>query len=357
MNRATLNGAKLGRASLDEAQLQDARLYEARLQGASLVEAWLQGARLNQAQLQGASLNRARLQGAQLGEARLQGAELDWAQLQGASFFMAELQGASLQSAQLQGAELDGAQLQGASLIRVQLQGASLDQASLQGASLVEGQLQGASLHGIAAWALRVSDADFTDTLIADVDFSDEPRCTNIRTGDEACVRNQSWVQWIAFWSAMIPEGMARDAVITLLNSSIIEPAETADLRSSWTARSLPDPERVARYLGDLACDATHAPHVARGLLRQYVASDSLRGIVRDHSRPGNRIRMPAPHLRTFAVRLADPQGCLGTQGLTDYERAEIARLAAPVKPPPAPSNGPGAPSGNNQVHGSAVVG
>ena len=313
--QASLNHAKLGHAYLDEAQMQLAGLDGAQMQGASLIGAQMQGTRLPWARLQGAMLNRAQMQGASLVGAGMQGVLLVGAQMQGASLVGAQMQLAWLDGAQMQGASLRGAQMQGASLVGARLQGAMLDGAGMQGASLDGVRLPGASLYGIAAWALRAPRLDLTDALIDDVDLADDPPCTESLTGDGSCVRERSWPQWAAFWAAMIPDGTARDRVITRLGILTGEPLHAAELPRGWPVRQLPDLERVAKYLSGLACAEDHAPYVARGLLRQIEA----------HARD------LGPHAWTFAGRLADRQGCPGARDLDDDERAAITRLAARV--------------------------
>jgi uncharacterized protein YjbI with pentapeptide repeats len=322
---ARLNGARMPQAKLDGAQLQGASLVQAQLQGAGLFRAQLQGASLNKAQLQGASLILAQLQGAWLNEAQLQGALLVEAQLQGASLFWAQLQGASLARAQLQGASLEVARLQGAFLLEAQLQGAGLLGAELQGASLVWAQLQGASLDGAQLqgalitraqiWRMWAPGAALADAQLRDLDFSDTAPCPDRVQAGEACPNPRSWAGWIEEWIKSIPAGQRRDAAQRRLAVLTTEngPAGAETPQGVWNTHPTPQAEAVARRLGDLACGARDAPHIARGVL--------------------NRIRAGAPRnlgaqRQTLAARMLGAD-CLGAKDLHAYERTRLRDIAA----------------------------
>ncbi|MCA3350866.1 MAG: pentapeptide repeat-containing protein [Roseomonas sp.] len=299
-----LSGADLQGASLDLAQLQGASLDRAQLQGASLRGARLQGAWLTGARLQGASLDGAELQGASLGRAQLQGASLDGAELQGAWLADAQLQGASLGQAQLQGALLRWAELQGALLQFSQLQGARLDGA----------QLQGALIAGAKIWRIRAPGAALDDAQLRELRFSDALPCPDEVQAGEACPNPRSWAGWIEEWTKSIPAGEVRDAarqslaVLTAYNAP--EGAETA--LGHWDRHPAPQPAAVARRLGDLACGTDHAPHIARGILRQ---------IWEDWRNLGS-------HRQTLAARIAGDD-CPGARGLTGLQRGLLTDIAA----------------------------
>ncbi|MGK7860984.1 pentapeptide repeat-containing protein [Falsiroseomonas sp. E2-1-a4] len=320
----SFGGAQLQGAVLGLAQLQGASFHRTQLEGASLAGAELQGAWLEEAQLTGASLGMAQLQGASLGGAQLQGASLDWAQLQGAWLDGAQLQGAWLDGAQLQGASLDGAQLQGAWLGGAQLQGASLDGAQLQGAWLGGAQLQGASLDGAQLeaasldasriWRLRAAGAEIAQTSLLELDERARPPCCEALENDrEECARDRSWPDRTRSWVAVIPSGLyrteAEGRLQVLVDAGEPEGVITA---SAWRARTPPDSAQLADRLGSLACEAEWAPHVARGILRQL-------GDRRDSLGPGRA---------ELAARIAGPD-CAGARGLSDDERADLARIAA----------------------------
>ena len=296
-----MRGATLGGAFMQQAQLN-----RAQLQGASLERAQLQGAWLYEAQLQGASLYRAQLQGASLWQAQMQGASLDGAQLQGAW----------LDQARLQGASLDGAQLQGASLERAQLQGASLDRAQLQGAWLERAQLQGALIAGAPIWRARAPDARLDDAQLRDLGFSEAPPCPDEVRPGAACPNQCSWAGWIEEWTKSIPEGERRDAARERLAVLTAEDqhagAETA--QGTWRNHPPPPPEAVAKRLGDLACGARHAPHIARGIFRQIRRDDDPREL--------------STHRQTLADRMLSAD-CQGATSLNERERATLTDIAA----------------------------
>jgi uncharacterized protein YjbI with pentapeptide repeats len=328
--RAQLQGASLDRAQLQDAwlvwaQLQGASLSQAQLQGASLEEAQLQGARLWEAQLQGASLEQAELQGASLKGAHLQGALLLVAQLRGAMLIQAQLQGASLYGAQLQGASLDGAQLQGAMLDRTQLQGAMLDGAQLQGASLHGAQLQGAMLDrtqlqgaliaDAQIWRLRAPGARLDDAQLRDLQFSDAPPCPDEVRPGAACPNPRSWAGWIEEWTKSIPEGDLRDAArrsFAILTAED-QPAGAETAQGTWRNHPPSQPEAVAKRLGDLACGARDASHIARGIGRQ---------ILREQPRNLGTQR------QTLAARMLSAD-CPGAKDLTEDLRYFLRAIAA----------------------------
>ena len=330
---ADLSGSQFFNVDLTGADLQHARLDGAWMTQAKLNWAQLQGALLNGVQLQGARLDEAQLQGAWLGGAQLQGASLDGAQLQGASLVGAQLQGASLGGAQLQGAWLGGAQLQGASLWMVQLQGASLEQAQLQGAMLTLTQLQGTLIANAQIWRLRAHSAELDDAQFSNLDFSDAAPCPNRLPLVRACPNPRDWAGWVEEWTKSIPAGEQRDEarqrLAVLTADKAPEGAESA--RGNWDRHPAPQPEAVAKRLGDLACAPDHAPHIARGIFRQ-LRSEVL-GILRQMRGIFPQIRREEPRnlgtqRQTLAARMLSAD-CPGAKGLTTRERAELSAIAA----------------------------
>ena len=191
----------------------------------------------------------------------MQGASLDGAQLRGASLDRAQLQGASLVRAQLQGASLDQAQLQGASLYWAQLQGAWLNEAQLQGALIADAQI----------WRMRAPDAALDDAQLRDLAFSYAPPCSDSFLRGAACPNPRSWAGWTEEWTKSIPAGEQRDAALQSLAvlTANNQPAGAETAQSTWRNHPPPPPEDVAKRLGDLACGARDAPHIARGIWRQ----------------------------------------------------------------------------------------
>jgi uncharacterized protein YjbI with pentapeptide repeats len=325
---ASLFGAQLEGASLRRAHLQGASLYAAHLQRALLIEAqlqgaWLEGAQLQSAQLigakmQGALLVNTQLQGALLMEAHLQGAQLigrGGVQLQGASLAGAHLQGASLFHAQLQGASLYEAQLQGASLFGAQLQGASLRGAQLQGALLSRAQLQGALIADAQIWRLRAPGARLDDAQLRDLDFNDATPCPDEVRPGAACPNPRSWAGWIEEWTKSIPAGEQRDAALQSLAvlTANNQPAGAETAQGTWRNHPPPQPEAVAKRLGDLACGARHAPHIALGILGQ---------IWREQPRNLGTQR------QTLAARMLSAD-CPGAKDLTERQISLLRDIAA----------------------------
>ena len=326
LQAAVLNSADLRGVSLDNAVMHGADLGGAQLQGADLSGAQLHGAYLNGAQLQGANLNEAQLQGANLIVAQLQGADLNGAQLQGANLneaqlqvanlIVAQLQGADLNGAQLQGADLNGAQLQGADLNGAQLQGADLSGAQLQGANLNGAQLQGAEFYETFVFRTGVTDANVSTLSILSADpvrlsepfnpfpFTSEP----LTPGD------------VDKWSAAAMEFVERNGNdiaqrdiaqrFARLKPGFQTPQQDAAdqaMWSGWQQASLAlDPtgaqhrRRLATILGDLACEVSGEPYVARALFAQ--ASWRALGGVRDRIKDGRKNPETCPGVAGFSA-------------------------------------------------------
>ena len=265
------------------ARLVEANLAFANLHGADLLRAQLQGADLGQAQLQGAELREAQLQGANLGYAQLQGADLGGgAQLQGADLGRAQLQGANLGYAQLQGANLGYAQLQGADLSLAQLQGADLSLAQLQGADLSSTDMADATIDGTFVFWTNVADADLSTTAVRSV-RADPVKASEITEVTPLTAPDVDG--WIAAATQFAPES---DNAKIAARFARLKPDFHDDLRQpSWSgieeaSRAL-DPnrarhrQRLAKILGDLACDPSHAPDVAQELTTWNGYPDSSR--------------------------------------------------------------------------------
>ena len=287
------------RAAFDPLVLQNKRLRFANLSRTLFFNVDLTGA-----DLRGATLDGAFMQQAQLNRAQLQGARLERAQLQGASLNGAELQGASLDRAQLQGALLNRVQLQGASLEGAQLQGASLEQAELQGALIAEAQI----------WRMLATGAGLDDAQLRDLDFSDAPPCPDWVRPGAACPNPRSWAGWIEEWIKSIPAGQRRDAAQQRLAVLTAEdqPAGAETAQGIWRNHPPPQPEAVAKWLGNLACRPGHAPYIARSILRQIW-------------REG--IRELGDHRQTLAERMLGDD-CPGAKDLTEGARSGLRDIA-----------------------------
>jgi Pentapeptide repeats (8 copies) len=277
-----------------------------------LHSAKLQGAYLAEAQLQGATLTNARLQGANLAQAQLQGANLVFARLQGANLAQAQLQGADLAQAQLQGADLDGTKLQGSSLVGTQLHGADLSSADLEFTELegtfvfrtdhATADLSTAAIRSVRADQVRpgtlstkvdqLNDADVDDWITSAMQFD---KSDKIKKRFERLKLNPGF------------QTAAQDAA---------DEAKWAELMKGSVA-SDPDGahhrERLAAFLGDLACGSDGAPYVARGLIWN------------------NRLTALRDQLAAVRARMEEgrknPEKCPGVAGFIDKDWRKLEAI------------------------------
>ena len=274
---ATLEGAQMQSAGLFRAQLQEANLAEAGLQGADLTETGLQGADLHDAQAQVINLSGARLLGANLNEAQLQGAKLRGAQIQSANLVQAQLQGATLYGAQMQGSNLMGAQLQAADLGSVQLQGGNLSEAGAQGANFSLANLADCVVDKTFVSRANSATAQLETAAIESVDI------TEVKTPDV-----DSWVAA----ATQFADADEKDEILVRFSRLKVDAADQdAANISQWRSRQdsyrLSDPvgehhrQRLAKFIGDLACKTSNGPYVVRGLVRWYPWA-SLRDQLKD---------------------------------------------------------------------------
>jgi uncharacterized protein YjbI with pentapeptide repeats len=332
MQGADLNAARFYGARLDvAAQLRRANLSSAKLQGTDLSSAQLQGADLSSAHLPGAKLVGADLRGARLVSAQLQGSDLWDAQLQGADFgsktfkisFVtisvssgAQLQGANLSSAQLQGADLEGAQLQGTNL-----RGAGLQDTHLDRASLADCELNGASV-----FRADVGDTDVSTCTIGSLQPIDKAPLFGLNLAAPSHTPTGAVVDgWRATATEFVSEenkaGIAArfDRLKPEFQTAV---KDTAD-QTKWTELEKQsvalDPDgaqhrhRLAKILGDLACDPGGAPYVARGLIRP---SGGAVGVI------AARLAALGDQLEAVRKRMKDgrekPDACRGVGGFTE---------------------------------------
>ncbi len=361
LSRARLQGASLG-AVLENGeivkitQLQRADLSGAELQGAVLTHAQLQGSKLNDARLAHADLAFAQLQGAELRSARLESAEVAEAELQGADLRYARLQGADLSNTQLQGADLSDAQLQGAYLEDAQLGGAYLSQAGLQGADLAEAELQGTDLTHAELQGANLARADMTDstfdqtlvfrTAIADaslsmsavrsapadqVTFGEFRKIEPLTASDVEAWRNDA---------TLFASGRSKDDIVKRFDRLKPDFQDDPD-EVKWSgmreASLAIDPDgaghrrRLAKLLGDLACEPAYASYVAHGLVRQFQVGPY-----------GLEYRLAAlgDQLATFRARLEagreKPKTCPGVAGFTEEDWLRLDAIAPAKDTAPA---------------------
>jgi hypothetical protein len=247
-------------------------------------------------------------------------AVLDRADLRKADLTGARLTEASLNAAKLQHTWLSGAQLQGASLREARLQGVSLLEAQLQGADLGGAWLQGADLRKAEAWRVRAAESHTDDMLSTDLRFDPTSPCPGLGLPEVPCPRPRSWAEWLEVWVAEIPGGgaHARRRLDVLLAAN--DPSDATATRTAWAQREQPAQQMMARYLGDIACDDTAAPHVSRGILQQIASPIALT--------PFYGGRGLGPYRSVLANRIAS-NDCPGARGLTDDDRRRLAAIAA----------------------------
>ena len=335
LNAAAIQGATLVATRLDEArlicegpdrskictQLRGANLARAQLTGADLDGARLQGADLSEARLQGAVLKETRLQGARLVDAELQGADLEDARLQSARLLHAHLQGTNLLSAELQGSNLVGAQLQGAELEGAQFQGAYLWQAQLQGADLASAGLQGADLSNA-----DLSDAEFDKTSVFRTNVADESLATAAVNTSWANQPSSADIETWIFSATQLALASEKKEVTAGFNRLKIQfqtdgqdRMDDAKWKKQQTLSDRTDPkgahhrQLLEKLLAKLACDATGAPYIARGLI--------------------SNLRLDALGDRLASVRILMEEGrkasekCPGVAGFTDDDWRRLEAL------------------------------
>ena len=183
----------------------------------------------------------------------------------------------------------------------------------MKGARLDEAQLQGALIADVEIWRMQAPNAELTDLQIGDLNNTATPPCPDVRL-DGTCTNNRTWQSLVEEWVRDIPAGehqarvRRRLAVFTAPN----EPEDSEATRLSWSNHPAPEPAAVARRLGDLACSAAHAPHVARSILGQII-----------NEAPRNL----GEHRHRLAARILR-EDCPGARGLDADERAALAAIS-----------------------------
>ena len=366
LRSATMQGADLSAARLDGAhldvatRLQGANLSSAKLQGADLSEAQLQGANLSSAQLPGAELYGAKLQGADLSNAQLQGADLSYAQLQGADFGPETIKLLSISiivspAAQLQGANLSSASLQGANLSLAQLEGANLSWAQMQGTSLLRTQLQGANLRNANVTASAFDETYVFRTSISYVDLataavrsvhSDQVKDTGRGFGSRSEPFTLPDVEaWIDA-AKQFARGLETAEIVERFDrlKKDFQTVEDGTDTAKWktiedTYRSsdhVATQYRLGKFLGDLACESSGAPYVARGLIHQRAISASHRLAELGDQVDKVRTRMKEGR--------KNPDKCLGVIGFTEDDWRQLDAIDAPMSNPASPLPPPSLP-------------
>jgi uncharacterized protein YjbI with pentapeptide repeats len=325
LDRARLDHVNLQAADLTESGLVGAHLIGARLQGASLADAHLQGTRLDFAQLQGANLLYTQLQGAGLHFAALQGAQLTDANLRGADLYLAQLQGAELTYADLRGAHLYGAGLEGAKLNGAQLQGADLHFTRLQGADISGANMGDSNLDATFVFRTNIADANLATAMIRLVDAS---QVTVMDKGGIGPFSSADVDKWIAAATGgsdrenREPDIVERFVRLKMSFQEDSNEVKWSGMEEASLALDFDGAEhrrRLAKLLGDLACDGHDAPYIARGVMPEQV---SILGIEVGPPSLGEQ-------LDAFRARLEkgrnNPDQCPGVVGFTedDWRRLE----------------------------------
>lgn len=196
---ANLAGAKMSRVAIcwtraTGADFSNARMIRADLRFSNFEDCSFEGADLHGANLTTSSFRRSRMHGARMMDCRtadfqesapgytnFEGADLTNAlftdaDLSGVKMAGADLTGAHLNRANLSGASLTGATLLGADFMHSTLSHADLSDAKMEGANLEltimvgttldRAQLSRCRVYGVAAWDLRLVDAQQLDLVI-----------------------------------------------------------------------------------------------------------------------------------------------------------------------------------------------
>ena len=334
-----LGGRDLTGADLSEADVRHVDFSGAILNRANLISSWAKKAHFDNAQLQGAVLVLAQLQGASLDNTQLQDASLDGAQLQGALLDNTQLQGARLAHTQLQGASLATAWLQGALLDYAQLQGALLDYAQLQGASLNGAQLQGASFVDACVWRADARQAAWKDTRVELSKANKIHECDwtaasfaelNKLIAEKVPPKGKyEPVQGLDVVGEEVPLNNMHAAMVRI--EQRLDPTKALEgeneMAKIWAAREreTPAPEVYAKSLAgqwrELGCAAEGAPYVLPGLIRQ----------LSDFHRP--RLPDQSDAEKALVAAFLDEAHCAGAHGLSEADKAELKKIAAPAAP------------------------
>ena len=249
----------------------------AHLPGAVMTYSEFENASFNGARLQGAVLNEARLQGVSFNDAKLQGASLNKALLQGSSLNNTKLHGADLIEIQLQAASLIGTQLFGAVLDRADIRGAYLHHVQLQGASLFSADLRGAFFDELFVWrATGLETARFGHSKIDKIQTG--PQWSLMEETDQVRAGFSFGELGYENLKKQAVEGVLDDTVrqltlrrLAILTSDQQFQKDVADLALLHENDKNYNRDVHAKMLGELACDRKSTPHVADGLIQNFV--------------------------------------------------------------------------------------
>jgi hypothetical protein len=150
---------------------------------------------------------------------------------------------------------------------------------------------------------------------LRDLQFRDAAPCPDRVPSGAACPNPRSWAGWIEEWTKSIPEGGRRDAAQQRLAVLTAEdqPAGAETAQGIWRNHPPPQPEAVAKRLGDLACGARHAPHIARRIL-DHIWLEQYRNL--------------GTQRQTLAARMLNAD-CPGAKDLAEDLRSRLRDIAA----------------------------
>lgn len=335
---ADFRGADLRGVGFSYTNLQNADFGYARLDDSQLFGAMLQGAHLERAQLYGADVRNARLDGADLVDAGLQAAYLEGSTFHGANLRGAILQAADFTDADLQGADLSYAQLQGANLRDANIHGAGLRWAQLQGTDLERLQADDAEFEGTFVTRALLTDAKLDSSAIYSVHSEmvmirgdmgplihpkliyrySEPISIEPLTQANVDDWTDAAMQFVTTEKSAASIAKRFDRLKPNFQTTEQDARDDQVWKSLEVSSSVRDPagtqhrQRLASFLGDLACDLDGAPHVARGL------------VTGGRSYTGSRLSELGDQLDTVRNRMKagreQPDACKGVAGFTEND-------------------------------------
>jgi hypothetical protein len=190
----------------------------------------------------------------------------------------------------LQGAGLAGAQLQGANLGQAHVQGADLSNVQLQATELFSAGLQGADLSGADLAESSFGETFVFRTKIQGANLATAAGSVNADRGSEP-LTPPDIDRGIATATQFASRDLKNDSVVRfdrLKRDFQYDPEDEVKWSGMREASLVLDPDaaqhrrRLAKALGDLACEAAGAPYVARGLVtygRLAALGNQLEGV------------------------------------------------------------------------------
>jgi hypothetical protein len=300
--RVHFDGAHAQLTDFRGAVIQRGMFFHSELQGALLNDVIGQGASFLNARLADASFRDAKLHGASFGSAQLANASFDDANMVAASLTNVRAFGASFERADLRAANFSRARLGGATFLGSDLQGALFSEAGLWGADLAGANVSLASFEKAQLWRVSGTPDKAERVRLDAVDWTKPPYQSSFDTWRDAVIAGASNAE---------SRDLLRRRLSGLDSKATFKGLAWSPQRSPPTTDAARVQEReayqraFADFIGELACDAEHAPFVARRL--------ALSG---GFARAG-----PAAADILNRIVVADPNVCPGGSGLSDGER------------------------------------